>query len=110
MSKLTEETKKLALQELDKLHAHNMKSYHEIGNSLSSENATEEWAKGMIDTLKNQLFDSEEKITEESKQELLSLSKDFMQDFEKLLSSDKLTTYQGKNLLSLFKSLKYYGF
>jgi len=106
MSKLTEETKKLALQELDKLHAHNMKSYHEIGNSLSSENVTEEWAKGMIDALRNQLFDSEEKITEELKQELLSLSKDFMQDFEKFLSSGKLTTYQGKSILSLFKSLK----
>ena len=107
MSKLTEETKKLALQELDKLHAHNIKSYHEIGNSLSSENATEEWVIGFIDELKNQFFDSEEKITEESKQELLSLSKDFMQDFEKLLSSDKLTTYQGKSLLTLFQSVKY---
>lgn len=106
MSKLTEETKKLALQELDKLHAHNIKSYHELGNSLSSENVTEEWAKGMIDTFRNQLFDSEEKITEELKQELLSLSKDFMQDFEKFLSSGKLTTYQGKSILSLFKSLK----
>jgi hypothetical protein len=108
MSKLTEETKKLALQELDKLHAHNIKSYHELGNSLSSENATEEWVIGFIDELKNQIFDSEEKITEELKQELLSLSKDFMQDFEKLLSSGKLTTFQGKSLLTLFKSVKYW--
>ena len=108
MSKLTEETKKLALQELDKLHAHNIKSYHELGNSLSSENATEEWTIGLIDELRNQLFDSEEKITEELKQELLSQSKDFMQDFEKVLSSGKLTTYQGKSLLSLFKSVKYW--
>ena len=107
MSKLTEETKKLALQELDKLHAHNIKSYHELGNSLSSENATEEWVIGFIDELKNQIFDSEEKITEELKQELLSLSKDFMQDFEKLLSSGKLTTFQGKSLLTLCKSIKY---
>ncbi len=110
MAKLTEETKKLALQELDKLKAFQIKTYNEIVNSLSSENATEEWVKGMIDALRNQLFDSEEKITEELKQELLSLSKDFMQDFEKLLSSGKLTTYQGKNLLTLFKTVKYYGF
>ena len=108
MSKLTEETKKLALQELDKLHAHNIKSYHELGNSLSSENVTEEWVIGFIDELKNQFFDSEEKITEELKQELLSLSKDFMQDFEKLLSSEKLTTFQGKSILTLFKSVKYW--
>ena len=108
MSKLTEETRKLALQEIDKYKASQINAYNEIVNRLSSENATEEWAKGMIDTLKNQLFDSEEKITEESKQELLSLSKDFMQDFEKLLSSDKLTTYQGKSLLTLFQSVKYW--
>ena len=108
MSKLTEETRKLALQEIDKYKASQINAYNEIVNRLSSENATEEWVKGMIDTFRNQIFDSEEKITEELKQELLSLSKDFMQDFEKLLSSGKLTTFQGKSLLTLFKSVKYW--
>ena len=109
MAKLTEETKKLALQELDKLKAFQIKTYNEIVNSLSSENATEEWVKGMIDTLRNELFDREAEITEELKQELLSLSKDFMQDFEKLLSSGKkITINQGKGLLTLFKTVKYW--
>ena len=107
MSKLTEETRKLALQEIDKYKASQINAYNEIVNRLSSENATEEWVIGFIDELKNQIFDSEEKITEELKQELLSLSKDFMQDFEKLLSSGKLTTYQAKSLLTLFQSVKY---
>ena len=117
MSKLTEETRQLVLQEIERYRALQTAVCQDMVNTAMQAETSEESAIALINFLRqtNKTMIPEppsaeveiktDKLTEEVKQQLLAGWQDYQKRFTELISSDSMTNEMAETMLSYFSAL-----
>ena len=119
MSKLTEETRQLVLQEIERYRALQMAVCQDMVNTAMRAETSEESAIALINFLrqsnKNLTIIPEppsaeveiktDKLTEEVRKQLLAGWQDYQKRFTELISSDSMTNEMAETMLSYFSAL-----
>ena len=117
MSKLTEETRQLVLQEIERYRALQMAVCQDMVNTAMQAETSEESAIALINFLRqtNKTMIPEppsaeveiktDKLTEEVKRQLLAGWQDYQKRFTELISSDSMTNEMAETMLGYFSAL-----
>ena len=117
MSKLTEETRQLVLQEIERYRALQMAVCQDMVNTAMQAETSEESAVALINFLRqtNKTMIPEppsaeveiktDKLTEEVKRQLLAGWQDYQKRFTELISSDSMTNEMAETMLGYFSAL-----
>ena len=117
MSKLTEETRQLVLQEIERYRALQTAVCQDMVNTAMQAETSEESAIALINFLRqtNKTMIPEppsaeveiktDKLTEEVKQQLLAGWQDYQKRFTELISSDSMTNEMAETMLGYFSAL-----
>ena len=117
MSKLTEETRQLVLQEIERYRALQMAVCQDMVNTAMQAETSEESAIALINFLRqtNKTMIPEppsaeveiktDKLTEEVKQQLLAGWQDYQKRFTEIISSDSMTNEMAQTMLDYFSAI-----
>ena len=117
MSKLTEETRQLVLQEIERYRALQMAVCQDMVNTAMQAETSEESAIALINFLRqtNKTMIPEppsaeveiktDKLTEEVKRQLLAGWQDYQKRFTELISSDSMTNEMAQTMLDYFSAI-----
>jgi len=117
MSKLTEETRQLVLQEIERYRALQMAVCQDMVNTAMQAETSEESAIALINFLRqtNKTMIPEppsaeveiktDKLTEEVKRQLLAGWQDYQKRFTEIISSDSMTNEMAETMLGYFSAL-----
>ncbi len=117
MSKLTEETRQLVLQEIERYRALQMAVCQDMVNTAMQAETSEESAVALINFLRqtNKTMIPEppsaeveiktDKLTEEVKRQLLAGWQDYQKRFTEIISSDSMTNEMAETMLGYFSAL-----
>ena len=117
MSKLTEETRQLVLQEIERYRALQMAVCQDMVNTAMQAETSEESAVALINFLRqtNKTMIPEspsaeveiktDKLTEEVKRQLLAGWQDYQKRFTELISSDSMTNEMAQTMLDYFSAI-----
>ena len=117
MSKLTEETRQLVLQEIERYRALQTAVCQDMVNTAMQAETSEESAIALINFLRqtNKTMIPEppsaeveiktDKLTEEVKQQLLAGWQDYQKRFTEIISSDSMTNEMAETMLGYFSAL-----
>ena len=117
MAEITEETRQLVLQEIERYRALQMAVCQDMVNTAMQAETSEESAIALINFLRqtNKTMIPEppsaeveiktDKLTEEVKQQLLAGWQDYQKRFTELISSDSMTNEMAETMLDYFSAL-----
>ena len=117
MSKLTEETRQLVLQEIERYRALQTAVCQDMVNTAMQAETSEESAIALINFLRqtNKTMIPEppsaeveiktDKLTEEVKRQLLAGWQDYQKRFTEIISSDSMTNEMAETMLGYFSAL-----
>ena len=117
MSKLTEETRQLVLQEIERYRALQTAVCQDMVNTAMQAETSEESAIALINFLRqtNKTMIPEppsaeveiktDKLTEEVKRQLLAGWQDYQKRFTELISSDSMTNEMAQTMLDYFSAI-----
>ena len=117
MSKLTEETRQLVLQEIERYRALQTAVCQDMVNTAMQAETSEESAIALINFLRqtNKTMIPEppsaeveiktDKLTEEVKQQLLAGWQDYQKRFTEIISSDSMTNEMAQTMLDYFSAI-----
>jgi hypothetical protein len=117
MAELTEETRQLVLQEIERYRALQMAVCQDMVNTAMQAETSEESAVALINFLRqtNKTMIPEppsaeveiktDKLTEEVKRQLLAGWQDYQKRFTELISSDSMTNEMAETMLGYFSAL-----
>ncbi len=117
MAELTEETRQLVLQEIERYRALQMAVCQDMVNTAMQAETSEESAIALINFLRqtNKTMIPEspsaeveiktDKLTEEVKQQLLAGWQDYQKRFTEIISSDSMTNEMAETMLGYFSAL-----
>ena len=117
MSKLTEETRQLVLQEIERYRALQMAVCQDMVNTAMGNETSEESAIALINFLRqsNKTMIPEppsaeveiktDKLTEEVRKQLLAGWQDYQKRFTEIISSDSMTNEMAETMLGYFSAL-----
>ena len=117
MSKLTEETRQLVLQEIERYRALQTAVCQDMVNTAMQAETSEESAVALINFLRqtNKTMIPEppsaeveiktDKLTEEVKRQLLAGWQDYQKRFTELISSDSMTNEMAQTMLDYFSAI-----
>ena len=117
MAELTEETRQLVLQEIERYRALQMAVCQDMVNTAMQAETSEESAVALINFLRqtNKTMIPEppsaeveiktDKLTEEVKRQLLAGWQDYQKRFTEIISSDSMTNEMGEMMLGYFSAL-----
>ena len=117
MAELTEETRQLVLQEIERYRALQMAVCQDMVNTAMRNETSEESAVALINFLRqtNKTMIPEppsaeveiktDKLTEEVKRQLLAGWQDYQKRFTELISSDSMTNEMAQTMLDYFSAI-----
>lgn len=117
MAEITEETRQLVLQEIERYRALQMSVCQDMVNTAMQAETSEESAVALINFLRqtNKTMIPEppsaeveiktDKLTEEVKQQLLAGWQDYQKRFTELISSDSMTNEMAQTMLDYFSAI-----
>ena len=117
MAELTEETRQLVLQEIERYRALQMAVCQDMVNTAMQAETSEESAVALINFLRqtNKTMIPEppsaeveiktDKLTEEVKRQLLAGWQDYQKRFTEIISSDSMTNEMAETMLGYFSAL-----
>ena len=117
MAELTEETRQLVLQEIERYRALQMSVCQDMVNTAMRNETSEESAVALINFLRqtNKTMIPEppsaeveiktDKLTEEVKRQLLAGWQDYQKRFTELISSDSMTNEMAQTMLDYFSAI-----
>ena len=117
MAEITEETRQLVLQEIERYRALQMAVCQDMVNTAMQAETSEESAIALINFLRqtNKTMIPEspsaeveiktDKLTEEVKQQLLAGWQDYQKRFTEIISSDSMTNEMAETMLGYFSAL-----
>lgn len=117
MAEITEETRQLVLQEIERYRALQMSVCQDMVNTAMQAETSEESAIALINFLRqtNKTIIPEppsaeveiktDKLTEEVRKQLLSGWQDYQKRFTELISSDSMTNEMAETMLGYFSAL-----